>query len=410
MPLNVLQVNYSDYLQGGGGAIAMYRLYQGLKALGVNGTIFCSRKTLGGKQSVASAPHSGLELQLRRWTQGLGLNDIHRISSFDIPHLPAYQQADLLNLHIIHSGYFNYLALPRLTRDKPAVFTLHDMWAFTGHCAYSFGCDRWRQGCGRCPDLKTSPSVRRDATAWEWRLKKWVYQQSNLAIVAPSQWLVDLARQSVLGHLPIHHIPYGLNTNLYRPLDRHICRQGLNLPLNKHILFYSAANPADPRKGMDLLWAALRQIPSSLRRNLTVVVMGNRQVAQAKDLADLEIINLGYVDYEPFKVMAYCAADLFVFPTRADNLPLVVQESLACGTPVVTFKVGGLTDMVRPGKTGYLAEPENAGDLKQGIITLLEDESLRQSIAGECRRVAETEYSLDLQAQRYVDVYTKLLN
>lgn len=406
--MNVLQINFSDYFHGGGGAIAMHRLYEGLKGLGVSGTIVCNRKTLSSDQSVACPPPSRLELQLSRWTQKIGLNDIHRVSSFSISKLPAYQQADILNLHIIHSGYFSYLALPHLTRDKPAVFTLHDMWAFTGHCAYSFNCTRWKKGCGRCPDLASPPSTQRDATAWEWKLKNWSYQHSNIAIITPSKWLTELASQSMLADIPIHHIPNGLDIGLYRPLDQQMCRQGLNLPLDKYILFYSAANPADSRKGMDLLWTALKLLPTSLKREIVVVVMGNRQVVQAAMEADLEVIQLGYVDYEPFKVMAYCAADLFVFPTRADNLPLVVQESIACGTPVVTFGVGGLSDMVRPGQTGYLAEPENAEDFKNGIVSLLESKMHREKMALSCREVAEKEYSLELQAQRYVDLYNGL--
>ena len=410
MPLSVLQINFSDLHQGGGGAIAMYRLHQGLQRLGISSHILCHIKTLSTSESTQCPKSTPSDRFLKRFTQRLGLNDIHNLSTFRIKDLPAYQQADVLNLHIIHSNYFNYLALPELTRTKPAVFTLHDMWAFTGHCAYSFGCDRWQTGCGHCPDLSLAPSVHRDATRWEWKLKQWGYQNSEIAIVAPSQWLTNLARKSLLGTLPIYHIPYGLDTSLYRPLDQQQCRQVLNLPGDRPILLYVAANPADYRKGFDLLLKALEQLSPSLKAELLLVVMGNRKGEHLLQNIGVEVLHVGYVEYEPIKVLLYSAANLFVFPTRADNLPLVVQESLACGTPVVSFRVGGVPDMITPGQTGYLAEPENVADLADGIADLLTNSSQLQRLSIQSRQWAEEQYSLPLQAQNYKELYENLLN
>ena len=387
----------------------MYRLHQGLQAIGLNSHILCHYKTLTTAESTLHPRPTRRDYLLRRFTQRLGLNDIHNLSTFRIKDLVPYQQADVLNLHIIHSNYFNYLALPELTRTKPAVFTLHDMWAFTGHCSYSFGCDRWQKGCGKCPDLNLHPSVRRDATHWDWKLKQWAYQRSNLAIVTLSQWLTTLARQSLLGTLPIYHIPNGLDTNLYRPVDRRQCRQLLNLPPDRPVLLYVAANPADPRKGFDLLLRALRQLSPSLQSELLLLVMGSRKGESLLQNLGVEVIHVGYVEYEPLKVLLYSAADLFVFPTRADNLPLVVQESLACGTPVISFDVGGVPDMVKPQQTGYLAEPENVEDLANGIAQLLGDDGLRAQLGDRARQWAEKEYTLSIQAQRYLSVYQDLL-
>lgn len=407
--MNILQINFSDLHQGGGGAIAMYRLHQGLKSLGLNSHILCHRKTLSTAESTLHPSATRNDRLLQRFTQRLGLNDIHNLSTFRIKDLDIYQQADILNFHIIHSNYFNYLALPELTRTKPAVFTLHDMWAFTGHCAYSFGCDRWQQGCGHCPDLSIAPSVRRDATHWEWQLKQWAYKNSKLAIVTLSKWLTTLAQQSLLSTLPIYHIPNGLDTTLYRPLDRHQCRQMLHLPNDRPILLYVAANPADPRKGFDLLLKALDRISLNLQSELLLLVMGSRKGEGLLQNLGVEVIHIGYVEYEPLKVLLYSAADLFIFPTRADNLPLVIQESLACGTPIVSFDVGGVPDMVKPQQTGYLAEPENAEDLAHGITQLLGDDVLRAQLGDRSRQWAEAEYALPIQAQRYQTVYQELL-
>lgn len=408
--MHVLQVNFSDYAQGGGGAIAMYRLHQGLKQAGVAGKILCGLKTLNSDESVLVPRTSKWENQLKRLTQKLGLNDIDRVSSFQVQQLEAFQEADILNFHVIHSGFFNYLAIPKLTKSKPAVMTLHDMWAFTGHCAYSYDCDRWKMGCGRCPALDSSPTVRHDNTHLEWTFKNWVYQHSRLAIVAPSRWLVELAQQSMLCHLPIYHIPYGIDTAVFKPQDQERCRDLLGIPKSKKVLMYSAANLGDRRKGMDLLCQALQRLPDSLKAEIVLLVMGSRHNSIEQELSEFQVISLGYVEYEPIKAIAYSAADLFIFPTRADNLPLVLQESLACGTPIVSFKVGGVPDLVRPGVTGYLATPEDMEDFSKGTLSLLEDTALREELRQNCRAIALTEYALAIQAQRYIEIYHQLLS
>jgi glycosyltransferase involved in cell wall biosynthesis len=171
---------------------------------------------------VATVPRKlRLENQLSRLNRLASLNYLNIISSFDIPKHLFYQEADILNFHNLHAGYFNYLAIPTLTKDKPAVWTLHDMWSFTGHCAYSYDCDRWKMGCGKCPYPKEYPAIQRDSTRLEWHLKHWVYQHSNLAIVTLSCWMTEQIKQSMLSCFPIHHIPNGIDLEAYQPLDSH---------------------------------------------------------------------------------------------------------------------------------------------------------------------------------------------
>jgi glycosyltransferase involved in cell wall biosynthesis len=123
----------------------------------------------------------------------------------------------------------------------------------------------------------------------------------------------------------------------------------------------------------------------------------------------MQTLNLGYVTGDRFKVMAYSAADVFAFPTRAESLPLVVQESMACGTPTVSFRVGGVPDLVRPGETGFLAEPENVQEFRDRIVELLEADALRETMGRKCRSVAVEEYSVELQVQRYIELYKSLI-
>jgi len=406
--MKILQISSSDYANGGGGAIAQYRLLEGLRRQGIDCKILSGIKTTNAEFTKSIKRNKYLEARIRSVTSRLGLNDIHCISSFDIAKDPFFLEVDLLNLHIIHSGYFSYLALPKLTQSKPAVLTLHDMWSFTGHCAYSYDCERWKTGCGSCPYPDIYPAIRRDTTEWEWKLKNWAYSRSDLTIVAPSRWLVKKAKESLLSQFTIHHIPYGLDLNVFQPLDPEACRIALGIPPKKKVLMFSSVNLKDPRKGGDLLIQALQKLPESLKKSCVLLILG---LASTHIEAEVSIpcLSLGYISSDRIKSAAYSAADLFLFPTRADNLPLVLQESIACGTPIVSFKVGGVPDLVRSKITGYLAEPENIQDFANGIVELLEAKSLRSQMSTRCREIAEKEYALQIQAGRYVKIYEELL-
>lgn len=404
--MKVLHINQSDLT--GGAAIAGYRLHQSLLDRRVDSRLLVG-KARTNSDRVATVPRKQRwEDGLFRFTHRLGLNHLNFIGSFDLPQHDFYQQADILNFHNLHTGYFNYLAIPSLTTNKPAIFTLHDMWSFTGHCAYSYDCDRWKQGCGKCPYPDTYPGVARDRTSWEWKLKDWVYNRSNLVVVTLSQWLTERVRQSMLARFSIYHIPNGIDTQAYQPLDSELCRQLLGIPQDKKVLMFGADSLQDRRKGGDLLSAALQNLPAALKKETVLLTFGNGG-EQIESTVGISTLNLGYVSSDRLKSIAYSAADLFVFPTRADNLPLVLQESMACGTPMVSFDVGGVSDLVRQGITGYLATAEDAVDFADGVAQLLSEPELRQQMSRNCRAIALKEYPLELQAQRYIELYQKAL-
>ena len=404
--MKILHINQSDI--SGGAAIAGYRLHQGLLAQEIDSKMLVGNVKTDSDRIATVPRKTRIENQLYRFTRYSGLNDINLFSSFDIPNYKFYQDADILNFHNLHTGYFNYLAISKLTKTKPAIFTLHDMWSFTGHCAYSYDCDRWKIGCGRCPYPDIYPAIRRDSTSIEWKLKNWIYSKSNLTIITLSHWLTEQAKASMLSRFPIHHIPNGIDTNAYQPLDRHLCKVVLGIPQNKRVLLFGADSLKDKRKGGDLLFNALQQLPQSLKAEVLLLTFGNGSEAITAKLG-IPTIGLGYISSDRLKSMAYSAADLFIFPTRADNLPLVLQESMACGTPMVSFDIGGVPDLVRPMVTGYLAKPEDAKDFCNGIVELLENEQLQQTMSVNCRAIALAEYPLELQAERYIKLYKEIL-
>jgi glycosyltransferase involved in cell wall biosynthesis len=405
--MKVLHLNLSDGHVSGGTGIAMQRLHQGFNRAGHQSKILCLVKQFQGDDSVnfqRPLVAKAIEQVLRLAERPLALRDSARvISAMTLPAHPLYQAADVVALHCIHEGFLSYLGLPWLTA-KPTVFYIHDMWAFTGQCHYSYECDRWKTGCGHCPHLG---SLQRDSTHLEWRLKQWAYRHSRLHVITNSTWTQARAEQSLLNRFPVTHLPLGLDTEIYRPHESSPCRTILGLPPDKNILMFGALGLQDFRKGGDLLVAVLRGLPDELKAKTVLVTMGNQDKLPGD--VDMPTFHFGFVESDRLKSMLYAAADLFLFPSRHETFGLVSTESMACGTPVVAFRVGGISDAVRPGVTGLLAAPENVDEFRDHVVGLLEDEVRRRRMGQQCREVAVRDYGLDGVIRQHLAVYQQAI-
>lgn len=416
--MNILHINTTDNI--GGAGRAMYRLHQGLKHQGQASYILAKSRTTGEPdvQAIAEAVGNRHSLLGRlidfvgvRADAWFGIPDFHR-STRHILETKCFQQAQVVHFHNLHGGYFNYHLLPTFAAHKPVVWTLHDMWALTGHCAYSYDCERWKTGCFDCPLLRepgrqmVSPGPTRiDRTRRIWRNKQQLYRKTRLHVVTPSYWLYKLAGESILAKADsIQCIPNGVDLAVFRPVDRTMARCALDIDLNAKVILFVAAHVTDRRKGFSYLLNALHTLQDT--ESIVLLTTGTMGMAGTQ-LGRFRCRNLGQLSDERLLSLAYNAADLLVFPTLADNQPLVLIESLACGTPIVSFDVGGVPEMVRHGETGYLACYKDAHDLAQGVLTLLEDDNLRARMRQQCREIAEKEYGLALQAQRYIALYER---
>jgi glycosyltransferase involved in cell wall biosynthesis len=404
--MNVLLVNGT--VGTGGAGLAVETLGRGLEEHGYSVDFAAASfdgNTGPNRHLVPQVGHIGQKLA-RRAAYETGLGDVGIMNTRAISRQNWFQRADIVNFHNLHGGYVNYLALPRLTRERPAVITLHDMWAFTGHCVYSFDCERWLTGCGQCPYPEIYQAIKRDGSAISHRLKRHAFHAANVEFIGVSAWITDLAQQSLLAPIPVHHVPNGIDTRLYRSEDPKQARLSLGLPLDRPVALYIAHNISDPRKGFDLLQNALERLSPDVRAELFLAVVGS-----AGNNLDLAVDHryLGYVAEPERKRLIFSAADICLFPTRSDNLPVVLQESLACGTPMVAFDVGGVAELVREGKTGLLAPHQDSESFARCIETLLARPDLRAAMGAECRNVAEREFSLERQAAGYSTIFERLL-
>jgi glycosyltransferase involved in cell wall biosynthesis len=367
------------------------------------------QEVTGFYRGVLGSAKRGLAVRADAW---LGIASLHgstkRLMGTDL-----FGWADLLQLHNLHGRYFNYQLLPRISLAKPVVWTLHDMWAFTGHCAYAFDCSRWKNGCHACPLLKKAQRhlvepgpTRLDRTRSIWRQKRRLYEQSNLHIITPSYWLGAQVKDSILAQAAaVEVIPNGVDLDVFRPVDRRTVRTKLGLPLDAKVILFVAEKLSNRRKGFAALLRALEHLPDS--EGLLLLTIGT--VESRGLLGRFRCKELGRVNDEGLLGLAYSAADLFVLPTLADNQPLVLIESLACGTPIVSFNVGGVPEMVRHLETGFLAESKDAEHLAHGISVLLHDDELRARMRRRCRDVAVAEYGLELQVERYLALYRRAI-
>ncbi|MBF9059794.1 glycosyltransferase [Rhodobacterales bacterium HKCCSP123] len=418
--ISVLHLSTSDI--GGGAAIAASRLHSALRR-GGTGSSMAVRHRQSADGAIVSMPVRAYKpgIPRRIWarvrarrlgeertavasavSQGHGYFSGSKVDGHDL--LKKRPKADVINLHWV-ANFLDYRSFfSGLSHGQPLVWTLHDMAPMTGGCHYATSCARFTENCGACPIMGATRERDLTRRIHEGKAKALgLLAQDTTRIVAPSKWMATEARRSsLLGRFEVDVIPNGLDVDTFTPRDRSLAREVLGLPQDGHVILFGADNLSDPRKGMDLLLAALDGLDPSL--SVTLASMGH---GGAK--GPTGSVALGRFDNPRLMSFVYSAADLFVLPTRADNLPNVLVEAMACGTPCVSFRVGGVPDVVRHGQTGLLAEPEDMGSLRQCIVTLLQDEEMRGRMSRACREIAVEEYSDTPVARRYVALYEELI-
>ncbi len=321
---------------------------------------------------------------------------------------PWVKTASIIQIYNTHGGYLSHRLLPDLVARAPVVWRLSDMWAMTGHCAYAGPCGRWRDGCGSCPDLERYPAIPIDTTALLWRIKQRTYATAHPTIVAPSRWLETLARQSPLfAGSTVEHIDTGVDTTVYRPIDKASARAVLGLESDARLLLFSAhVVDDDERKGSATAIAALNQVPP--RENLAIALLGLGGESWVGKLPH-PIIPLGFLRDDRLLAAAYAAADLLIVPSSVENLPNSILEAMACGTPVVAFDTGGIGELVRHRETGWLAPAGDVSRLAEGIDRLVGDDFERKRLARNGVALIASDFTAEREAAEYLALYDRLL-
>lgn len=422
--MKVVQVNTYD-IQGGA-ARAAYRLYKGLRFIGEDCRLVVRHKLSTDdtvqRINVLINDESYIEDVLLSSVQECYINT-HRTNisnttfSFsypgcDLSRLPLIRSADIINLHWV-AYYQSPITLRKLfALGKPVVWTLHDQWAFTGGCHYSAGCRQYEIACRRCPQLSDDFF---DLPAAVLMDKIELFEGADLTIVAPSKWLASCARKSRLfGKLRIEVIPNSLETDIYRPLSKPEAKKRFNIEPETITLLFGADFGNEKRKGFYELIDALHQCAQEPRfkkladeGRIKIICFG--YAGSERELLDIPVISLGYLNTDDELCAAYSAADIFVLPSLEDNLPNTMLEALSCSTPVIAFDIGGIPDVVVEDETGKLSPAHDAKKLGEAIVSLVLDQAKREEMGKKGRVKMANAYSLEIQAKRYLALYKELL-
>ena len=405
----------SNYDVKGGAARATYRLHQGLQSIGVNSEILAGYKSsndetvrlmptkLGenfkslrpklNRLPLKLYPKLGQVIFSPQWVPDSLANEVAKINP------------DVINLHWVCEGYMQIETLAKF--NKPIVWTLHDMWAFTGGCHYSESCDRYLDACGACPQLHSTKDG--DISRWIWQRKADAWQNLDLTLVTPSNWLAECAKSSsLLGKYPVKVIANGLDADVYKPLNRSQVRDSLNLPQNKQLVLFGAMQGTEDRwKGFPLLVPALQSLSQSgWQDKIELLVFGCSEPESPIDVG-FKTHYLGRLDDATLSKV-YAAADVMVVPSRYEAFGQTASEALACGTPVVAFDVTGLKDIVDRHENGYLAQPYDSEDLARGIAWVLEDPDRHEKLCHNARMKVEAKFTLEVQAREYQKLYEEV--
>ena len=383
--LSVVQLHSHEY---GGGAEAVARMnHSALKSLGHNSQLIVGQKKssdLGIDQLAYQRGVPGSRRIARTIEQATGLQYIYSPSFRRVPDQFRINP-DIVHIHAVHgaSGWADLTGLRRLQRTYPTIFSLQDLWWLTGHCAYGMECNRWKTGCGECPDLSRYPAVSKDGTAWNWNRKRALFKNRIFHCIAPSEWVKKQALESpILQHCKIHVVPNPIDTKVFKPGNRERSRQLLGVPVNVPTVLVAANHLDSQFKGVEYAIEVLNRLTDTG----TFVILVGKSSQEVLGKISNPGKSMGYIESSEQMAHCYKAADVFLIPSKVETFGLVSAEAVACGAAVVSFQAGGLEEVTKTGE-GIVVKDYDVGELHAATRHLLisKEERLKRISLGQPR-------------------------
>lgn len=393
--------------------MACGRILKALRSAGVDATMMV-RNEEGGAPGVVSV---GNALQ-KQWcflserasiwvANGFSKKNLFYVDTasagIDITATAEFQEADVIHLHWVNQGFISLRGLKRIVScGKPVVWTMHDMWPFTGICHHADGCTKYTSGCSDCPLLPKRGCM--DLAKKTFSRKFKALQQADISFVGCSRWLTSLCSTGAIaaGHRVVS-IPNPIDTAVYTPADKADIRKKLGLPTDRKLILFCSVKTTDVRKGMDYFLDACRILKENSQENIEAMILGRNAEVLGKMLP-IPYHAMGYVTGDSTLAELYNAADVFVTPSLQENLPNTIMEALSCGIPCVGFDIGGIPEMIDNRQNGYVAQYKSAEDLARGILWVLCEADYRQ--LSRCARAKVlADYSERTVAEQYISLY-----
>ncbi len=409
--MKVLIVNSSD--SHGGAARAAYRLHQALLDQDIEVQMLVLDRS-SDEQSVLA-----LETKVQKYCptirtirdiipvkfypkRGSGLFSSSIVSSSALTRKINEIDPDIVHLHWICSGMIKIEELAKI--KAPIVWSLHDMWAFTGGCHYDEECGAYKERCGRCPVLGSEKENDLSRKVFLRKQRNFANIE-NMTIVGLSHWIQERAKEStLLKGQSVISLPNPIECDRFAPFDKVEARALWGLPQDKRLVLFGAMGTgSDPRKGFEALREALHRLDT---KEIEFVVFGSSEPEKSQDFG-AKTHYFGSLSDDVSLVTLYSAVDVTIVPSLQENLSNVIMESLACATPVVGFAIGGNSDMVEHKENGYLVKPFDTADLANGIEWVLENEAY-DGLCQKAREKVLKEFDAPIVAQRYLELYKEV--
>ncbi|MBM3411165.1 MAG: glycosyltransferase [Bacteroidetes bacterium] len=412
--IKVLQLSTSD--RSGGAALACMRLAEALQSNGHSVRMLVQEKRSHADWvQTASASHASVSKYLKHveyaFAQRYKVREGYQFASepwiaHPIARHPWLQWADVINIHWVQHGFLSIREWAQIgALGKPVIWHLHDFRPFTGGCHYPGACQNYLHACGQCPALRKASA--NDESARQWKQQAAIFQRYPMVMAGASAWITREAQRSGLGAwVRAVHMPNPIDTLQYSPGARADSRTALGLPMDVPLLLFASINAADERKGFRQLIEALNHLRRQ-KPQAELIVIGKSKPEWGQSLPCRAHL-LGSLSPDRM-IDAYRAADVFVLPSLEDNLPNTVLESMACGTPVAAFRIGGISEMVQDPENGALAQAGDGADLARAIETVLNHPNPTE-LAMHAREWVSTQYHPDRVVRLYTQLMQELLN
>jgi glycosyltransferase involved in cell wall biosynthesis len=412
--MKILIVSKGDYA-GGGGYRAAYRLHKALVEQNISSQMLVQSKSLDDYTVIGPTTKFSRLVSMLRPTvdeapvylykqrskvsfspSWLGFNNtVQKINELN---------PDIVHLHWVCGGMIKIEDFAKI--KAPIVWSLHDMWPFTGGCHYSDGCDNYEISCGNCKVLGSKKEYDLSKVIWKRKIKAYSSVKNSMTIVGLSKWLYSCSKNSsLLNDKNNVNLPNPIDVKKFKPFSKKKSRELWGFSNNKKLILFGALSAtSDERKGYNEMTRALKKIKSN---NIEIIIIGSSEPKEPPGFGFVTHF-LGYLHDEISLITLLSAVDLLVVPSLQENLSNSIMESLSCGTPVIAFDVGGNSDMVVHKENGYLVKPFDTTDLKDGIEWMLNTNQYA-NVCKNARDKVVSEFDYPVVAKKYIKLYRDIL-
>ncbi len=405
-PLKIAMIHVAD--SGGGAENTVLSLHKALLELGHESHLYVAYK-------YTDTPHVSV-IEKKKTIPGLLRICKFFENKFGWQHLfsPGFRsldkiidpETDVVHVHSLWGGggYADIGALPRLSRSFAMTLTLHEAWLMTGHCACPFGCQRWKSGCGKCPDLQRAPKLEHDGTRFNWWRKRLALRSTHVRITTVSAWLKKQVLNSpILAGKHVSVVHNGVDNSVFAPGDQQHARELLGLPPDAFVVLLAGQTIEGIKEGIAAKYAikALNQLRDE---RLHALLIGPSAALVGNQLS-IAYTALPYQQQQSDMACCFQAADVSMVTSEYETFGMIAAESQACGTPVITFATGGLPEVVKHGVGGLVVPTGDVNGLIAGIKALLENTSMRNKMGEDGMTWVHEHFSNQMIAMRYISEY-----